>query len=476
MSTEPLGAIKIDRLSSLPPELLSTIFSLAYGPEHLIPPPLSRALLPYCRQALYRDIRLTNFGSLFLLFATTRGSPALGSLIVKLNIKALRTGDNTNAGLRQLLKCLPSLRSLSLPGIIGSSFSNVFDDSISTDLPLLESLSFTDIDVKPVNIRRVTRIFRLKRLKVRFLSHKERFIAAEEGDDQAHKGSLDSLEELALEYLGREETSPWNRHLANFVDSFPYLTRLTLGTRSVPLNPDFLRDLDHLSTRLKSLTLKSWENAVLDQLWGDLFPRFQKLERLDLGDFPISAAIISHIGRLPHLSYLRLGKESQNIFKEIATPESPLRASKRIGSLKTLVLDSESMDIGKRVDTDEKVGDWSWSGLWGDGWREPSFYPWEDYPTVLDFLVSIMAKKGIKVTGNMFELAKFRELANLERGNRLVLETYNSKDLAKYKDVTTSEKFSFKVPHIDVDSLDPENLKLIKIDLPEQDWFQFSLE
>jgi hypothetical protein len=86
------------------------------------------------------------------------------------------------------------------------------------------------------------------------------------------------------------------------------------------------------------------------------------------------------------------------------------------------------------------------------------------------------ADNGVEIRGSTVEALEIRQLTELERGNRLILRAHQTKSFGEYLKQQTDPDLNCRLPIIDVDKLDLQNLKLVKIDLPEEGWFQLTLE
>ncbi|BGP39027.1 hypothetical protein JCM10449v2_002965 [Rhodotorula kratochvilovae] len=81
----PSSRRKVDRLRRLPPELLNQIFDKAYAEK---PParPICRALLPFLRERLYRNVVLRNYDQLVCFMWTVVHEAAIGALVKSLDL------------------------------------------------------------------------------------------------------------------------------------------------------------------------------------------------------------------------------------------------------------------------------------------------------------------------------------------------------------------------------------------------------
>jgi hypothetical protein len=100
-----------------------------------------------------------------------------------------------------------------------------------------------------------------------------------------------------------------------------------------------------------------------------------------------------------------------------------------------------------------------------DGWDEGSIASLEEAGVDND----------VEVTGSSVDAAEVWASYSLELANRIILEAYQSKSFGKYTQAK-EDSLNNRLPDLDVDRLDLQNLKLVKIDLPEEEWFQFTLE
>ena len=113
----------------------------------------------------------------------------------------------------------------------------------------------------------------------------------------------------------------------------------------------------------------------------------------------------------------------------------------------------------------------NWTELHLDRWEIPFLGNWEFQE--LEQLAEAASENGVQVSGDTFEAISVSKAVGLERANRLILHVYRTKSFQEY---LASLVIGSRLPYLDIDNLDPENLKLVKIDLPEEDWYQLTLE
>jgi hypothetical protein len=292
--------------------------------------------------------------------------------------------------------------------------------------------------------------------------------------------SLVNVAELSLVHTAKPApgaaSEPWTAETAQYVDRFPKISHLILLDASVPRFNGLLSHLTQSISTLNSLTLRSVPSELpYDTSCEEVLPRFVNLERLDVADGTITAALPTYLRQLPRLRYLRFANDTQFFGPEFPELLSLIEGPRRLVSLEDLVLDFTAGVIGRRVDIHDIVE--NGRKLEDDGWFKPQFVWWE-----VENVRQLMAAgvtNGIRITGSACEVLDFQEVIDLEERNRFILRTYHSKSL---QDLQTHEEEEARNPRfpgliiIDVATLDPDNLKLVKIDLPEEGWYQLTLE
>ncbi|GAA5988076.1 hypothetical protein JCM5350_003926 [Sporobolomyces pararoseus] len=455
------------RLSSLPPELLSVIFDLAHDPEQPLREPLSKTLLPYFRQTFYRRIRITSLPSLLNLLSSLQNNSSLGDLVHSIDTSTGLSTLKLRTTLKAVLRLLPALRTITTPLIL--SLYETFYSFCPPQLPLLTSLSYSCQLLPRSDLELLSQIRHLKILEIRFREY-------DQGQGSNSSNPLDLVGKLSL-YCIRKCTldfpCSWTREFALFVKHFSRITSLSLRDDALP---DYRHLLDHLnctSIQLKALTLNpsSDFSGVEDDIACDhLLPRFQSLQHLDLGAATVSPQLHIYLRQLPQLSYLRLGRWTHLHGPRGEDVLSLVKGPYRINTLKTLIIDSVKGKIGRRVDLEDVGKDWV--DLHVNGWEIPYLEHWEIQG--LEQLVEAASDSGVELSGDTFEAISIQRAVELELANRLILYVQRTKSFECW--LSHVKAGIITLPELDVDELDPENLKLVKIDLPEEGWFQFTLE
>ncbi|GAA5955720.1 hypothetical protein JCM3765_001832 [Sporobolomyces pararoseus] len=468
MSTELSKVIQIDRLSSLPPELLSPIFDLAHDPEEPLREPLSRALLPYFRQTLYREIRISSSSSLSKFLTTVQANSNLACLVRDLSTR--EADYHPTYPLKAILRHLPSLRSLQTPKLL--SLSCGIDSPTPPTLTSLRVLSYSCNTLSNADLDILSQLQNLQQLEIGFAQYGQ--------EEESNCASLEGVQRLELTSYWRteeeeEEPCPWTESLANFIDRFPHLTKLVLGGERDPRYKELLSSLNEINKSLKSLELWSPEQGdEFDFACDHLLPRFPNLEHLCLGDGTVSTDLPLHLAQLAHLQTLTLGYETHYSGLSARQLLPLVQGSTRCVTLRSLVLDSFDGGVGKRFDVGDNVNRDPLRLL---SWNVPEFGNHGGWDAADIWRLKEAAEaNGVEVRGSTFEGLRASELAVLERANRLILLTYQTKSFKEYIVKRASPLVQPRLPDLDIEKLDPNNLKLVKVDLPEEDWYQFTLE
>ena len=145
------------------------------------------------------------------------------------------------------------------------------------------------------------------------------------------------------------------------------------------------------------------------------------------------------------------------------------------GPLKLVNLESLVLDCipsgwkGKRLGHDLVPTPGDWSRTWG----VPGFnqrFEEDDTRT----LGAVGPENGVEITGSTLEAIVVLDSFYLEEANENVYEAFKTKSLKGLIEPSNGRRNRY--PALDFDKLDPNNLKLVKIDLPEENWFALSLE
>jgi len=269
--------------------------------------------------------------------------------------------------------------------------------------------------------------------------------------------------------------------IASFCSHCPSLTHLSLRAHQpnysalLPLLPSTLTFLNLAIAPLEDL---EEEDAFPDYCDQEL-PRFNSLRFLGLDDNLFSLELPSYLASLVHLVHLELGNGqiAANDFAKLLSDPNSLPA------LTTLGLDLVGGWIGNRLHFKE------------NGEPVPESVPDNGYSIALDWGLPDFDESGqggftlehvrtmlyeaeqarVQIVGNIKEAVRVSEAYYLEVANVAIYRSYRDKSFDAYREAQ-QHGLAARLPPLDLDSLDPNNLKLVKIDLPEEGWFSLTLE
>ncbi|GAA6024077.1 hypothetical protein JCM10207_009301 [Rhodosporidiobolus poonsookiae] len=364
-----------DRLSTLPVEILTEIFKLAYTDTSPSEGPISRALLSFDRAQRFHRIKVDSLERLFA-FVHWVEVTGLGTWVEEVEMEQINSGGGAlplkDRETRAFFAALPRLTHLTLKEGCSSLLSLILSQTLARNsLRSLTHLSFIaptewKNPFEPTFFRLVSSYPSLRALSV--MSTKTGYAL-----DRV-KGYSKKLQPFPLvQSLALEAESFDNSKLVNrIIEACPGLT--TLSLRSEEDCPDYTGVVLLLPTQLTSLSLRT--HAFYDSYSAPcdaLFSRFPSLEYLYLGEGTFSPAILTHLSFLPKLETLGFGRgailhtaDLSTLFDEC----TPLPA------LRTLILDSVMGKVGWRV-LEDGYGDLHSEGTppdyLGPGWLYPSF-------------------------------------------------------------------------------------------------------
>ncbi|GAA5885849.1 hypothetical protein JCM16303_000080 [Sporobolomyces ruberrimus] len=453
---------KIDRLSlpNLPPELLRIIFDhLDFEWLRPFADPLCRALLPHVRRNLYRRVSLHTPKRLTSFFATVHRNPELGSLVRRFEAAYVRYEEDC-PDFDTFLQTFASTTGSIPPSNLSLSFY----------LPNLTSLGCS---YPIISCRKIIDLAKLKNLTELEIS----FDYWEPFSPSNPPPPMSKLKTLKLHASnGAMLADSWTAEAARFVTLCPTLSKLILsdGTSGPSYGPFLSLLSDKTATSLTSLTLLN-DTYVDEEPCDDRLFRFINLETLIFEEGTVSASLPTNLRQLPRLSYLHLDRfthDSDFSFRELADLVS---GPNRMPALQHIGLDcfSEDTGVGKQVDVGDSLPDVDELELGQDGWE------WEELEgTTRDDIRGLLEaaeKHKVSISGAVWDQLETWNLMQLEKANRVILRAFRSKSLAGYRLAQATNLYP-RLPDINVKRLDLTRLKLVKIDLPEEEWFQFTLE
>jgi len=288
---------------------------------------------------------------------------------------------------------------------------------------------------------------------------------------------LEEEEELKfknLRYLSIEGDGADERSIKALVDLCPILASVALNTTYHHECVTYEGALAVLPSTLHSLKLESGYASVEPR--DHLLSRFTQLRSLDLDEGCYSESIHQVLSQMPHLVEIRFGQGIISPVDFLPLVSGPTRLS----SLRQITLDLELGEVGDRISCEDyKMGPktmrgWKMSPDLADGeYYEPG------YVDRLKSLIDVAQANGISIEGSVHEALEQFEDYRIEEINRAVLDLYFSDLGAKLKEIqrarTLASEAGITLPQLDLDSIDFTPLVLTEAQLPERNWFIYSL-
>ncbi|GAA5827229.1 hypothetical protein JCM5353_007986 [Sporobolomyces roseus] len=457
-----LVLLQIDRLSSLPPELLLSIFDFAYDPSSPLLEPLSKRLLPHVRRNLYRRIHLSSLASFAKLFNLVKGQAELGELVEDLDTSDVFYYHESYEALGEINDILPVF-----PRLVNAKLGNIrpINEAVLLQQSSLRSLSF---EIETPTTDELVRLYQLNlhTLEINFRS------TAIPNTDCFY--NLSSLRKLTLVHRttaseAQPEEIVWNTDLAEIVDFCPNLTHLKLVEPYYPEFTDVLENLPRLAESLTHLELESPASLQEEDIASDFtLTHFPNLVYLSLCDNSTSLSLPTYLRHLSDLVTLRLGPWSHHPLTNHAEFISLFQGPTKLPALKRLILDCFGGRAGRRIRKGDEVGSDIEGEMARDGWEEPYLHKVQ-VPALFEACrISRIAVEGKGATV-LEDLADY----NREHGNRAALRCVQIKSL----DPLDSLGGAFRSDHISDFILDPTSPRLVTYGLHKsRDWYYFRLE
>ncbi|GAA5982543.1 hypothetical protein JCM5350_006109 [Sporobolomyces pararoseus] len=470
MSTETTQnevSTRIDHLSRLPNELLEGIFDYAYYISPPPPLPLSKRLLPFHQKHFYRQVSLSSCSQLDNFIASVSSDKEKGKIVKAISF------DRSNHGviesievLEKLFPHLPNLQHFELDSgeiTISSRSTNLFS-TLTKITSIITEPTWENFALNLDGFAFLSNLPSLNRLEIRKWPANSTLYS-----DSRLVFQLPHVKTLKVEGEGAEE---WT--VADLVALCPALIHLEIETTWSD-EIDFDKLIEKVSANLESIRLSS--RAYLAEFSPRLLLRFPNLRHVDLGDgyYPDSIGVV--LQQLPQLEKIRLEGGSISSSDLVSLVSAP----SRVVHLKSIILDPWVGKRGRHVleSTVEsldylEMGDWNIPRASkrheGDEW-----FDWQG----LKQFISVAEENGVKIEGTIHEALENLEDYWIEKNNRGILLVYNGDfdylEELHYVHLEALE-VGITLPTLDIESLDPDRLKLVKIDQPGRDWSIFSLK
>jgi hypothetical protein len=91
-------------------------------------------------------------------------------------------------------------------------------------------------------------------------------------------------------------------------------------------------------------------------------------------------------------------------------------------------------------------------------------------------LIVVAKENGVRVDGSVKQAIETFKDYWIETNNRAVLHAYERHDLSALRQARSdADRFGRTLPPRDIGSLDPDNLEIVKTELPKKEWFVLNL-
>ncbi|GAA5961976.1 hypothetical protein JCM3765_007180 [Sporobolomyces pararoseus] len=433
---EPPSEQKIDRLSSLPPELLDYIFDLAYPLGSPSTGPLSKHLLHYHILGLYRRIDLEDGAQVVALSQKVEDQPELGELVKVARFRSYGESDYLDEGeVNSFLGSnLPNLVELDLGDELNDTFQWIFS---GLDFPYCGSIRHLRLAGLFCLVDLIQEMPSLEILEVKY-DHESI------GDDillccynqHCHECSLkekkaqETLRKLSIEGDPRAGSA---QQFASFFSLYPNLTDLTLTFDEDFIGESVMSNLvPLLPTNLVKLSLRCKYNDH-DRFIDHFLPAFTDLRHLHLGTSLFSPNLPSHLSQLHSLETLELkyGKISLSQLLPLLSGPSRLKSLEslnldliRPGRVGKTMIDERGKLRRKLVPVDDRK-------FTADGWELPDFDVEGGLVTLegTKSLLRLAKEARIECEGTLFEALDAFESYAIEAANVAVYRTHRDRDL-----------------------------------------------
>ncbi|GAA6013450.1 hypothetical protein JCM11491_006086 [Sporobolomyces phaffii] len=232
-------------------------------------------------------------------------------------------------------------------------------------------------------------------------------------------------------------------------------------------DPRYHEILPHLPDRLELLSLTGcsyYISAASQSACDAALSRFTELRHLTLGNDLFSANLSTNLSTLVKLETLKVGR---GWFK--LRDLGDLIADSKLPSLRTLCLDYSDGNWGDCVD------------VWGpspvvvnhlprdgqvilDGWICPGFSDTHEYSVESAFDLILECRKNNIVINRAFGVLvdMFHEFF-VEIANIAILRMVRDRDFRHYKTIRSNPSLNRHLPVLDLETLDPRNLQLVRL-------------
>ncbi|GAA5835052.1 hypothetical protein JCM5353_002128 [Sporobolomyces roseus] len=452
---------RIDHFSSLPNELLDYIFDYAYessGPQG----PISKHLLPFFEQQLYRKVSLWSFSLPHFLDIVAQ-KPRLGKVTLSLALPA-----NGDRRLQELLPLLPNLVDVDLPSLpplpLSSSQTTLTNSTLSRLRRIAVSLGHAGDSANIDDLSQLATLHSLRQLKVYHFNT---------SGMSGYRSAITPLSQITQ--LNIEGVAADLEPVKFVLNVCPSVLHLELYS-TYQTSAEFDSSLPHIPATLHSLYLRS--DASSATRFDHLLSRFSQLRSIRLGDRCYSSTIHSALLQLPLLTRIHLGCGPLDPvgFRFLVTGPT------RLLSLQTITLDFYTSQEGKRSHRPYEIicgnnGNFKGLGIEMSDWEFPD--EWEG--ACLDVGAykeseRLSKENGVVIDGTIKVALDWCRNYHFESNNRAVIDAYHRQDFTHLRQIYSSAaQAGIALPNVAFHSLDTNRLEIVEIDLPEHDWWMLSL-
>ncbi|GAA5823530.1 hypothetical protein JCM5353_006294 [Sporobolomyces roseus] len=221
----------------------------------------------------------------------------------------------------------------------------------------------------------------------------------------------------------------------------------------------------NISENLSTLTISGQIRTLIDLYLS----RFIHLRYLELGADSYGPELARHLSPLSLLEHLSLDTAQHDLQALDAILDGPYR----LNALRILGLNFKPGERGGRIDPDVKREKGVWEDFWV--WGAPR-YDGVQVET-LEVLIEKAGVRGIIVYGEGTKARKAIEVYLVELFNRSVLDSGTDGGHERIEIAyNMASEYNYTLPRFSLDRVDLVNGRIVKIPLPDQDWFVLSME
>ena len=265
--------------------------------------------------------------------------------------------------------------------------------------------------------------------------------------------------------------------LSILIDCFPQLEELSLVHENIfGLNQDFddvLPSLTALFDRLKSLSISSDADDIY---LGSSLANFTSLKHLRLRLPECYAELYESVLRLVNLESFDISCPNYSLDEILEIVEGP----NRLLGLRTLKINQVYVRGGHHINPyssfdvssfkERKYERFAYWNIDEIEWRISQF--WSES----ELLIEVAEGAGIALEGSVLRARQVFLSYLLELNNLAIASAFFHR---QYKEIpsarTKATRFGLELPELDFDSMDPDKLELVKVPVPELEWFALTL-